>query len=81
MTIFKKISSNSRDLTFEEFIKCLEKLAVVYYDEKANYWTKIEEAKLERIRRKKEIEKRKIKRMKMNGQKVDEKTEQELEKL
>jgi len=32
MTTFKKISSNSRDLTFEEFIKCLEKIAIVYYD-------------------------------------------------
>ncbi len=51
---------------------------MIYYDEKANYWTKIEDAKLERIKRKKDIEKRKIKRMKMNGQKIDEKIEQEL---
>lgn len=32
--MFKKISSNSKDLTFEEFIHCLDKLAVMYYDEK-----------------------------------------------
>jgi len=81
MTIFKKISSNSRDLTFEEFIKCLEKIGVIYYDEKSNYWNKIEEEKLERIKRKKEIEKRKIKRMKINGQKVDENVEGELARL
>lgn len=29
---FKKISSNSRDLSFEEFIRCIEKLAIIYYD-------------------------------------------------
>lgn len=29
---FKKISSNSRDLSFEEFIRCIERLAIVYYD-------------------------------------------------
>ena len=71
MTIFKKLSSTSRDLSFEEFIKCLEKIAVIYFDEKTNYWTKLEDERLEKIKRRKEIEKRKIKRMKINGQKVD----------
>lgn len=29
---FKRLSKNCRDLSFEEFIACLEKLAIVYYD-------------------------------------------------
>ena len=32
ITIFKKISSNSKDLRFEEFVSCLERLAILYYD-------------------------------------------------
>jgi hypothetical protein len=27
------VSSNSKDVTFEEFIECLERIAVIYYDE------------------------------------------------
>lgn len=34
ITMFKKISSNSRDLSFEEFIQAIDKLAVLYYNEK-----------------------------------------------
>lgn len=37
---FKKISSNSRDLSFEEFIRCLERLAIAYYDEKQIFYVK-----------------------------------------
>ena len=33
INIFKKVSSNAKDITFEEFIECLERLAVVHYDE------------------------------------------------
>ena len=40
ITIFKKVSSNSKDLNFEEFISCLEKLAVLYYDEKLVFFDK-----------------------------------------
>ena len=59
----------------------MEKIGIIYYDEKSNYWKKIEEERLEKVKRKKEIEKRKIKRMKMNGQKVDPKLMEEVEKL
>lgn len=34
--LFKKISSNAKDLTFEEFILCIEKLAIVYEDNYRN---------------------------------------------
>lgn len=30
--LFKKISPNAKDLTFQQFIECIEKLAVVYED-------------------------------------------------
>ena len=43
ITIFKKVSSNSKDLSFEEFISCLEKLAVLYYDEKLVFFDKKEQ--------------------------------------
>lgn len=33
MNIFKKVSSNAQDITFEEFIECLERIAVLHYDE------------------------------------------------
>ena len=32
ITAFKKISSNSRELSFEEFVQAIEKLAVIYWD-------------------------------------------------
>ena len=32
--LFKRISSNGRDLTFEEFLACLEKISIIYYNEK-----------------------------------------------
>ena len=40
ITIFKTTSSNSKDLKFEEFISCIEKIAVLYYDEKLVYFEK-----------------------------------------
>jgi hypothetical protein len=50
ITVFKKVSSTSKDLTFEEFIECLEKLGPIYHDEKESY---SEKAKMENERRKK----------------------------
>ena len=38
--MFKKISSNARVLSFEEFIQSLERLAVMYWDEKVNWHEK-----------------------------------------
>lgn len=35
--MFKKVSSTSKDLSFEEFIECLEKLGPIYFDEKESY--------------------------------------------
>ena len=32
ITIYKKISSNCTHLSFEEFVQCLEKLAVIYWN-------------------------------------------------
>ena len=32
ITLFKKVSPNSKDLTFEQFINCLERIAVVFHD-------------------------------------------------
>lgn len=37
------MSSNARELSFEEFIQCIERLAVMYWDEKHNYAKKQEE--------------------------------------
>ncbi len=34
------MASNSRELSFEEFIQCIEKLAVIYWDEKQGYFKK-----------------------------------------
>ena len=48
ITIFKTISSTSKDLTFEEFITCLEKIAVIYYDEKLVYFDKKKKKKEEK---------------------------------
>ena len=31
------MSANSRELSFEEFIQCIEKLAAIYWDEKEGY--------------------------------------------
>ena len=31
ITVFKKISSNARELSFEEFIRSLEKLGVIHW--------------------------------------------------
>ena len=40
--LFKKISPNAKDLTFQQFIECIEKLAIVYED---NYNTLLIEPK------------------------------------
>ena len=32
--MFKKVSSTARDLEFDEFMQAIDKLAVMYYDEK-----------------------------------------------
>ena len=34
ITMFKKVSSTARDLEFDEFMQAIDKLAVMYYDEK-----------------------------------------------
>ncbi len=46
IALFKKMSSNARELSFEEFIQCIERLAVLYWDEKDNYLNKQKEYQL-----------------------------------
>jgi hypothetical protein len=50
--IFKKASNNCKDLNFEQFIACLERIAVLYYDAKKNYKEKQELLARERQQRK-----------------------------
>ena len=38
--MFKKISENAKDLNFEKFITCIEKIGAMYYDEKLIYHVK-----------------------------------------
>lgn len=54
ITTFKKVSSNARELSFEEFIQVIEKLAILYWDEKMNYHKKKKEYELRMKKIKKE---------------------------
>lgn len=51
---FKKVSSNARELSFEEFIQVIEKLAIFYWDGKQNYHQKKKEYELRMKKIKKE---------------------------
>lgn len=35
--LFKRVSINAKDLNFEQFISCLEKIGLIYYDSFINY--------------------------------------------
>lgn len=35
--VFKKVSGNCKDLNFEQFISCLERIAVLFFDAKTTY--------------------------------------------
>ncbi len=35
--MFKRVSINAKDLNFEQFISCLEKIGLLYYDSMLNY--------------------------------------------
>jgi len=37
VTTFRKIASNARELSFEEFIQCIDKLAVLHWDGTEGY--------------------------------------------
>ena len=50
--IFKKASANCKDLNFEQFISCLERIAVQYYDAKVHYKEKQEKIARDRQKRK-----------------------------
>ena len=52
ITVFKKISSTCRDLSFEEFIQCLEKIAIMHYDEKQVFHIKKQKLREEKDKRK-----------------------------
>jgi hypothetical protein len=39
--LFKKMASNARELSLEEFIQCIEKLAIMHWDEKEGYAKKL----------------------------------------
>jgi hypothetical protein len=38
--LFKRVSINAKDLNFEQFISCLEKIGLLYYDSWLNYNSK-----------------------------------------
>ena len=59
--IFKRVSSNSKDISFQEFINCLEIIAILYYDEKLVFYEKRAKAKEEKAKLREELAKRKIK--------------------
>lgn len=50
--LFKRVSVNSKDLNFEQFVSCLEKIAILYYDSMLNYNSKQERLAEERKKRK-----------------------------
>lgn len=50
--IFKKASVNCKDLNFEQFIACLERIALLYYDAKTHYKEKQEKIAKDRQKRK-----------------------------
>ena len=60
--VFKKISSNARVLSFEEFIQSLERLALMYWEEKDNWHKKQEELYKKKEQRMKLLKKRKNKK-------------------
>ena len=61
ITIFKKVSSNARELSFEEFIQCIEKLALVHWDEKLSFKEKKKEyyERMQKIKRQNERRRKK----------------------
>lgn len=50
--LFKRVSVNAKDLNFEQFVSCLEKIGLLYYDSMLNYNTKQQKIAEERKRRK-----------------------------
>lgn len=59
ISIFKRVSSTSKDLNFEEFIECLEKIGVVYYDEKERYADRLKEEDLRKKKLKEALDRKK----------------------
>lgn len=44
--LFKKISVNCKDVDFEQFISCLERIGILYYDSKTGFKEKQEKLAL-----------------------------------
>jgi len=61
--LFKKVSINCKDLNFEQFISCLDKIGVLYYDSKLNYKAK-QQKLIENRKKRKEIYLKSMKRRK-----------------
>lgn len=48
--IFKRVSSSSKDISFQEFINCIEIIAILYYDEKQVFYEKKAKVKEEKAK-------------------------------
>jgi hypothetical protein len=40
VTVFRKVASNARVLSFEEFVQCIDRLAVLFWDNRESYHTR-----------------------------------------